>query len=144
MTGFASAMLLALAGLVGLGFLLTGPQLDVQVSLPDSALRNEAFAVTIEIANPHAETVELDNLDIPDRVFDRFEVLDVDPAASPESPVGGLGSQTWFYDLPVEPGGRQTVELTVRGTRSGAAVFEIDVCNEREDCTSVARPVLVE
>ncbi len=95
--GGATAAVLVIAGVIAFGMWFTGPQLIVQVEMPDGVIRGEPFVIEIEASNPHSEAIELDNVDFPNGVLDYFEVVDVKPLASDDSPVGGLGSQTWSF-----------------------------------------------
>ncbi len=146
-TGFAVGMgtmvaLVIMAIIIVVAFFIR-PQLAVDVTVAEAVRIGEPFVVRLETSNPHEEVVELDNIDIPDRFFEAFEVLSVSPAASADSPIGGFGSQTWFFDSAVQPGENRTVELSVQPNELGNHVLELEVCNGYEDCTMVTRPIAV-
>ncbi len=146
-TGFAVGMgtmaaLIVMAIIVVVAFFM-GPQLAVDVNVAETVRIGEPFVVRLETSNPHEEAVELGNIDIPDRFFEAFEVLSVSPAASADSPIGGFGSQTWYFDSAVQPGQSRTVELSVQPNKLGNHVLELEVCNGYEDCSMVTRPIEV-
>lgn len=141
--GGATTLVLAIAGLIAIATWFTGPQLTIHVQMPDSVTAGEPFVIEIEASNPHSEAIELDNVDFPNGVLDYFEVVKVKPVASDDSPVGGLGSQTWYFDALLQPGDRRTVEFTVRAIQVGSPVIQFDVCNAYEDCTTVVRRIRV-
>ena len=119
------------------------PQLAVNFTVAETAWVSEPFVVRLETSNPHDEAVVLSSVDIPNRFFEPFEILSVSPAASPDSPVGGFGSQTWYFEYTVQPGQNKTVELSVRPKKLGTHVLEFAVCNGYEDCTMVTRAIEV-
>ncbi len=141
--GGATTLVLAIAGAIAIGLWFTGPQLIVQVEMPDSVIRGEPFVIEIEASNPYSEAIELDNVDFPNGVLDYFEVVDVKPLASDDSPVGGFGSQTWYFRALLQPGDHRTVAFTVRAIQVGTPVIQFYVCNGYEDCTTVVRPIRV-
>ena len=141
--GGATTAVFAIAGAIAIGLWFTGPQLIVQVEMPDSVIRGEPFVIEIEASNPHSEAIELNNVDFPHGVFDDFEVVDVNPLASRESPVRWPGGQTWYFDALLQPGDRRRVEFTVRAVQVGSPVIQFDVCNAYEDCTTVVRRIRV-
>ncbi len=141
--GGATTFVLAIVGVIAVGMLFTGPQLDVQIQMPDSVTVGEPFVIEIEASNPHSEMIELDNVDFPNGVFDDLEVVDVNPVASDDSPISGFGSQTWYFEVPLQPGDRRTVEFTVRAIQVGSPVIQFYVCNGYEDCTTVVRRIRV-
>ena len=141
--GAGGMLVLGSATLVGIGTLLTGPQLALQVTIPDTVLVAEPFVIEIDLSNPHHEAVTFDNLDIPDRILGTFDVLDVEPSASSASPIGGFGSQTWYFESEVPPGGRRAVKVRMRARRTGPAPVQFDICNAYEDCSTVVRSVYV-
>lgn len=133
--GVFTTIVVAVAAGVAITYLYTGPAPAVSVALPDAAVVGTGFTIVVDVSNPHSENVALGNLDIPDRFFESFEVSSVAPEASAESPIGGFGSQTWFFDMELEPGASQRFTLSVTPIRPGTHVVEFDVCNSFEDCT---------
>ena len=141
--GGATTLVLAIAGVIAAATWFTGPQLIIHVQMPDSVTAGEPFVIEIEASNPHSEAVELDNVDFPHGVLDDFEVVDVNPLASRESPVRWPGGQAWYFDALLQPGDRRTVEFTVRAIQVGSPVIQFDVCNAYERCTTVVREIRV-
>jgi hypothetical protein len=138
--GVGATLAALVVAIVVFATLLTGPQLAVQVEMPDSVARGDTFVVLIEASNPHDREVELDNIDIPDRVLESFQFVSVNVPTSGE-PLGGLGTETWFFDLTVPSGSRETLEFDVKAIRAGSAVMQFDVCNAYEVCTTIVRPI---
>ena len=120
------------------------PQLAVNVTVAETVLVGEPFLVTLETSNPHDEAVELDNIEMPNRVFEAFEVLSVSPAATADSPVNIFGFQVWYLESIVQPGQTQIVELTFQPNKLGSHVLEMKVCNGYEDCSAVILPIEVQ
>ena len=146
--GFAAGMgtmaVLMVGVIVIFTVLSTRPQLAVNVTVAEAVWINEPFIVRIETSNPHDEAVELDNIEMPNRVFEVFEVLSVSPAASPDSPVDSFGIQVWYFESMVQPGQTQTVELTFQPNKPGSHVLELAVCNSYESCSAVTLPIEVQ
>ena len=140
--GGATTAVLGIAGVIALLTWFTGPQLIVQVEMPDGVIRGEPFVIEIEASNPHSEAIKLNTVDFPNGVLDYFEVVNVKPLASDDSPVGGLGSQTWFFGALLQPGDRRAVEFTVRAIQVGNPVIQFDVCTFT-DCTTLVRRIRV-
>ncbi len=135
--GFVLGVAVTIAGVIALAGLFTGPVLIVKASAPASAMLEGPVLITIEATNPHDDAVILDNVDVPDRFFQNLDIVAVRPNPSPESPVGGLGSQTWYFKISVPPQETRTVELDVVAKNPGAHVAEFNVCNSYEDCSFV-------
>ena len=142
--GFLAGFGVALVLLVGLIFMavfwFTGPALDVSATAPETAVQGERFTLSIEIHNPHGDDIELDNIDVPDRVLENFDINPVDPESLGEA-IGGLGSLTWFPEWVLEPGDSATVEFDVRALSLGRQVLELEVCNDFEECTQIVRVI---
>ncbi len=122
--------------MIALSTLFTGPMPAVSVQLPEQIALGAEFPLTLDVSNPHGEDVVLDNVDIPDRVFERFEVAAVSPVASNDSPVGGLGTQAWFFDREIRPGHSFRITMGLKALQTGVHPVESDVCNSYEDCTT--------
>ena len=137
-TGIAVSILAA-------GILLsvwTSPSLDVRVEAPASAGVGRVFLVTVFVSNPHSEATSLGNVDIPNEFFASFEVVSVTPTAtSGESPVGGFGSKTWYFDYELPPLASENIVLEVKAIARGRHVIEFYVCNSTEECSPVAKSI---
>ncbi len=136
-------ILLVIGGLVAFGALFTGPRPAVHAAIPDTVVVGEPFVITITASNPHEQTIVLDNVEFPDRFFEGFEILEVRPEATGESPVRLPRLRVWYFDHPIEPGETRTLEFTARATRAGGLAVEFGVCNSYEDCAGVTRAVQV-
>ncbi len=139
--GFVAGSVVTLLGVLALAFWWTSPSLDVGVEIPTSAELGGSFSMNILAFNPHSKLVTLDNVDIPNAFFESFEVVSVTPMASGDSPVGGLGTKTWYFDLEVPSTTTKTITFEVRPTAWGRHVIEFDVCNSTGDCSSVAKAI---
>ncbi len=139
--GFVLGVAVTIAGGYALLTLFTGPALIVNVSAPASATLEGPVLITIEATNPHDDAVILDNVDVPDRFFQNLDIVAVRPSPSPESPVRGLFSQTWYFEISVPPQETRTVELDVVAKHPGAHVAEFDVCNFYAECSSIVVPI---
>jgi hypothetical protein len=128
-------------GFLAIAFLWTSPSLDVGLEIPTSAEPGGSFAMNVVAFNPHSEVATLDNVDIPNAFFESFEVVSVTPTPSEGSPVGGFGTQTWFFDLEVPPTTTKTITFVVRPTAQGHQVIEFQVCNSTENCSSVVKAI---
>ncbi len=146
--GFAAGMgtmaVLAVGAVFALGVFFVRPELVINVTVAETVRLGEPFVVTLETSNPHDEAVEFDNIEMPNRVFEAFEVLSVSPAASPDSPTDIFGIHVWYFESMVQPGQTQTVELTLQPKQPGSHVLELTVCNGFEDCSTVTRSIEVQ
>lgn len=142
-SGFALGVVSTLVGLFAVVLIFSGPRLAVALEVPEEIVVGQEFAVTVAVSNPHQESVVLDNLDIPNSFFEIFEVVSVSPAASSDSPVGGFGTQTWYYDRTLDPGGTYEIVLMLRPLEAGSHPIDMDVCNSYEDCTSLVTSLTV-
>jgi hypothetical protein len=147
LTGFAvgvgTTLVTTFVALVAFVYAFNGPQLAINTTVAETVRIDEPFVVGLETSNPHDEAIELSNIDIPNRLFEAFEVLSVS-SASEDSPIGGFGSQTWYFDHTVQPGTNRVIELSLRPKQLGTQVIEFDVCNGYEICTMVTRPIEVQ
>ncbi len=141
--GVGTTLIATFIAIVAAVYFFTGPQLAVNITVAETVWVDEPFVLRLETSNPHDEAVELDNIDIPNRFFEAFGILSVSPAASTDSPIGGFGSQTWYFDHTVQPGQNRIVELTLQPNKPGSHVLELAVCNGYEDCSTVTRPIEV-
>ncbi len=139
--GFVLGVAVTIAGVIALAVLFTGPALIVKASAPASAMLDGPVLITIEATNPHDDPVILDNVDAPNKFFQNLDIVAVRPSPSPESPVGGFGSQTWYFEISVPPQETRTVELDVVAKHPGAHVAEFRVCNSYEDCSLIVVPI---
>jgi len=146
--GFAAGMgtmvVLAVGAVFALGVFFVRPELVINVTVAETVRLGEPFVVTLETNNPHDEAVELDNIEMPNRVFEAFEVLSVSPATSPDSPTDIFGIHVWYFESMVQPGQTQTVELTFQPNKPGTHVLEMKVCNGYGDCSAVTLPIEVQ
>ena len=120
---------------------LAGSALTVKASAPASATLVGPVVITIEATNPHDDPVILDNVDVPYPFFQNLDIVAVRPSPSPESPVRGLFSQTWYFEISVPPQETRTVELDVVAKHPGAHVAEFEVCNFYENCSLIVVPI---
>ena len=137
----AGAVILVMAAVTF--FTLGGPQLNVSFDIPESVAIGKPFLVTIEVSNPHAEDLVLDSIDIPDRVFERFEFVSTLPKASSDSPLGAFGTQTWYFRFPLQPGESKAIELELLPQEIGTHLVELAVCGPWAQCSPVSRPIEV-
>ena len=139
--GFVTGAVVTILGALTIVFWWTNPSLDVGVEIPASAELGGPFSLNIIALNPHSELATLDNVDIPNAFFESFEVVSVKPTPSEDSPIGGFGTQTWYFEIEIPPTATKTVTFEVRPTASGRHVIEFEVCNSTEDCSSVAKAI---
>ncbi len=136
-----------LGGGFGLGaalfmaYFMSGPALAVTSSAPDIARLEEPFTLALEVHNPHDAPVEVDNIDVPQRVLDHFDIEAGQPMLG--EPVGGFGSLTWFPEKRIAPASRLIFELEVVPLSPGQHVLEVSVCNDSEDCSRIVQPIEV-
>lgn len=102
--GIAAGLLVAIAGITGFSLWWTSPIPDVTAEIPPSVALDQRFNIDILVSNPHDETVVLSNVDIPSEFFASFEVVGVRPVPADPDPLGGFGSQTWYFDMVIAPG----------------------------------------
>jgi hypothetical protein len=133
--GITLGMILAISILVAFVTLYSGPELSVRISAPESVPIREPFRVSLHLTNPHSEAVIFDSVDIDDSVFETFEVVSVTPEATEDSPVGGFGQQTWFFERTIQPAGEETVEFEFVANSAGSFQLPFDVCNSYQDCS---------
>lgn len=143
LAGFISGILVTLFLAISLPLFWSGPVLDVDVSFPESIKITDSFDLIINAKNPHSEVVELDNIDIPESFFESFEVISVSPQAISGSPVGGMGTRTWYFEIDVQPQEETTVIYKLKPLKQGQHVLELEVCNATEDGSQVAKPITV-
>ena len=128
----------AVIGAVGMyyafpSWFLSSP-FDVSVSAPAQAEVGSAFPISFRVVNGASDIELLSNLDIPDAFFAVFEVMSVTPEASQDSPEGGLGSQTWYFERSMEPGAEIEVVVQVKAHEPGTHLGHFELCNAREEC----------
>jgi len=139
--GFVLGVAVTIAGIFAFVSLFTGPSLIVKASAPASATLEGPVVITIEATNPHDDPVILHNVDVPNKFFQNLDIVAVRPSPSPESPFGGIGSQTWYFEISVPPQETRTVELDVVAKHPGAHVAEFSVCNPYADCSLIVVPI---
>ncbi len=83
----------------------------------------EEFTVSMELYNPHAESVELDNIEVSSQTLEFFEILALYPDGF-RSDFFGMG--VWYIEKDIAPTAQQ---------------IELGVCNAFEDCTPVTHPI---
>ncbi len=137
--GFVLGVAVTIAGSFAVLSLFTGPSLIVKASA--SATLEGPVLITIEVTNPHDDPVILDNVDVPNKFFQNLDIVAVRPNPSPDSPLDGFGSQTWYFEISVPPQETRTVELDVVAKHPGAHVAEFYVCNSYEDCSLIVVPI---
>ena len=143
MFGFAAGIGTAVLALVLLAMVWTGPKLAVQVSMPKVVGAKTPFTIEVVVGNPHDEELSFSDLTFPDRVLEKFRIESLSPPASTESPVGGLGIQTYFYELTLPPESEEAIEIVVLPTIPGSHLMEFDVCNAFQDCVTTLRRIQV-
>ncbi len=139
--GFVLGVAVTIAGVLALGFFISGTALSVKASAPASATLDGPVVITIEATNPHDDPVILDYVYVPNKFFQDLDIVAVRPSPSLESPIGGLGSQTWYFEISVPPQETRTVELDVVAKHPGAHVAEFSVCNFYGDCSLMVVPI---
>jgi len=137
--GIAAAVLAAVA----FETVFTGPELSVRVSAPTSAFVGEPFKVVLLLSNPHSEVVTLDSVDIDDEALQELRVVAVVPEASPESPVGGFGYQTWYFEDAMPPASEKAIEFEFVADSPGPHQIPFDVCNSYQDCSRTPISLIV-
>lgn len=143
LAGFIAGILATVLFAAALLIFWTGPILDVSVSVPESVEMTETFDLIIHAVNPHGEVVALDNVDIPESFFDLFEVVSVTPEASSSSPVGGMGTKTWYFEIDVLPQGETSVVFKLKPLKEGQHVIDLEVCNATEDGSQIVKSITV-
>ena len=118
--GFFTGITVTILGILALAFWWTSPLPDIGVEIPTSVELGASFSMNIVAFNPHSKLVTIDNVDIPSAFFESFEVVSVTPIPSEDSPIGGLGTKTWYFDLEVPPTTTKTITFEVRPTARGA------------------------
>lgn len=141
--GFFSGIIATILFVTGVLLLWSGPILDVSVSIPESVEMSDTFDMVINAQNPHPEIVALDNVDIPDSFFELFEVVSVSPQATPGSPVEGMGTKTWYFEIDVQPMETTTVVFVLRPLKQGQHIVNFEVSNATEDNTEVVKSIKV-
>jgi hypothetical protein len=117
--GVATTFVFGIVVTLALGLLWTGPQLVITATAPDTAVVGNEFTVSMEMFNPHAESVELDNIEASSQMLDLFDVIAVYPEGS-RSDLFGMG--VWYFDHVVDPGAQQLVTFRMRA-RAGSATW---------------------
>ena len=118
---------------------LYGPHLALEVTMPDRVVVGDPFSIALNARNPHPDELELDNIDVPERVLEHVAFLGMSPQASEDSPLGGGGTQTWFFETPLGPGASAGVTIEAQALEVGRHVVELAVCTFDQDCASVVR-----
>ena len=134
--GVLSTVVVAIAGLIAFATFFTGPMPAMSVQLPEEVVLGDEFPLTVDVSNPHTEDIVLGNIDIPNRFFETFEIVSISPAPSEESPVGGFGTQTWYFLWELSPGSSFQIIVNLKALKSGIHPVEFDVCNSYQDCTT--------
>ncbi len=140
--GLATAVAAAIGLILAFAYFFTGPALAVVATAPSTVVMGETFTLSIEVRNPHDAAVELNSIDVPQRVLNHFKIT----ATSPEQlgePVGGLGSLTWYPEQVLEPGSSEVIEFEVEPLNPGRQVLELEVCNDFQDCSQIVRVIEV-
>ena len=135
LAGMGVMVVAGVAFVMAFGLYFSGPRLKASLAAPSEIVQGEPFELRVDIENPHDESIELDNLDIPDAFFDTFEFVSIEPQADEDSPFVGFGRQTWFYDLAIEPEEQLSITLVLRARVAGNLNEGFEVCNHYEDCT---------
>ena len=136
--GVATTFVFGIAAIFAVAFLWTGPQLVVTATAPDTAVVGEEFTVSIEVFNPHAESVELDNIEASSQTLELFDVTAVYPEGT-RSDFFGIG--VWYLDKVIVPSAQQLVTINMRARRPGMGLIELALCNAYEDCSPVVHPI---
>ncbi len=92
----------------------------------------------MELYNPHAESVELDNIEVSSQTLEFFEILALYPDGF-RSDFFGMG--VWYIEKDIAPTAQQLVTISMRARRPGLGLIELGVCNAFEDCTPVTHPI---
>jgi hypothetical protein len=132
--GFASAVVL-----VALVAGLEGPELSARIAAPAQVRAGERFELVLHVHNPHAEAVEIDNVDVDVASQALLEITLVAPGIGSED---FLGSRTWWLNRSVAPGAATQLSFEAVAHAAGDHQIELNVCNAAADCTS-ARASLV-
>jgi hypothetical protein len=136
--GVATTFVLGIAVIIAVAVLWTGPPLVVTATAPDTAVVGEEFTVSMEVFNPHAESVELDNIEASSQMLELFEVTAVYPEGT-RSDFFGIG--VWYLDKVIVPSAQQLVTVSMRARRPGLGLIELRLCNAYEDCSPVVHPI---
>ena len=136
--GVATTFAVGIATIIAVGLLWTGPHLVITATAPDTAVVGSEFTVSMEMFNPHAESVELDNIEASSQMLETFEVIEVNPDGSR---VDLFGMGVWYFDHIVDPGAQQLVTFRMRALRPGLGLIELGVCNAYEVCAPVIHPI---
>ena len=142
--GFFAGCVATSIGIIALGVFWTSPALDASAEIPDTVAIGTTFLMPVSAFNPHDQMVVLDNVDIPNEFFESFEVVSVSPTPTEESPIGGFGTQTWYFEIEVAPGATETAVFELRPIAKGRPVIEFTVCNSTEDCSAVVQAIEIQ
>jgi len=141
LAGIGSVLLVSLFAMGFFEESAWGPVLSVEFDVPRAVTVDEPFLLNIVIGNPHSQTLQFSDLDIPDRFFEIFDLDSIAPLPSADSPIGGFGTQTYYYERDLDPGASYAIELKLAATQAGNHVIEFDICTSNQDCARIARAI---
>ena len=110
-----------------------GPELSVEMSVPDVVSAGKPFRVQFHLSNPHDEAVTLDSIDVDNSVFENFRVDSI--TIVPTDTIDSFGLTSLYFDHLIGPGQRDTVEFELTGELAGVFQLAFEVCNAFLDCS---------
>lgn len=123
----------ALIALVVFLEIYAGPELSVEVSMPDVVSAGKPFRVQFQLSNPHDEAVTLDSIDVDNSVIENFRVVSV--TIVPTDTNDAFGQTSLYFEHQIGPGQRDIVEFELTGESAGMFQLAFEVCNAFLDCS---------
>ena len=159
--GFALGLLagLVLSGLVAGSFVLnkisdpafwesiveedweTGPLMNAELTIPDTATLGEPFQIEVAFSNQHDVAATLDSIDISEELLVGLKIDQVEP--SPSSTYEMFEMKTYEFETEYQPGETGLVRFTVTPMKEGTFSGDIDFRNPEQDYHSFTRDVTV-
>jgi hypothetical protein len=134
--GLAALGVLVPVALIALFLFLeayAGPELSVEISVPDVVTAGKPFRVQFWLSNPHDEAVALDSIDVDNSVIENFRVASI--TIVPTDTIDAFGQTTFYFEHLIGPGQRDAVEFELKAKSAGMFPLAFEVCNEFLDCS---------
>jgi len=144
--GCVAALIMASIAATGACLFFVGqetPQLAAALDLPHEAAVGETIQLVIHASNPHQESVTLDSVDIDDALLEGLQVLEVEPTPTGTIALGFLEQRSWTFDHSIPSTGQLEVVFTMRAIQPGRYTGNVDVCNPRQDFTSLYGDIVI-
>jgi len=141
----AVTSLLWLGVLVAAYFYLVGTtELPFQVSAqyPTRVKTGEQFAVEIQVANPTADPMTIDSVDVYHSFLSGFKLINISPEPSSSDDV--LDFTTYAFSASLESGQTTFIVLTLEALTPGYFAGDIDICTPNQDYTTIQAGIVIE